>query len=484
MKMRLVKFITVIFFTIFFSAAKTFSQSNDACLECHSDPAITMDKNGKTISLTVKKFVLARSPHAKLKCVDCHEKFDADAVPHKEKIEPINCINCHKNVAERHPYHPTMAKNIGKPGEVTANCKNCHGKHDVVSPKNPSSRFYRTKLTVSCGACHKEEADEQAKSEHHFAESKKNETVPTCIYCHSKAVTKGYDLPEAQLKLNQERLCLDCHLNNPNVKSTFAKTLVKYESSVHGSAILKGKKEAATCIDCHGAHNLQKAEAAESKINQFNVPKLCGKCHVSISMEYTSSIHGTALMKYNPDAPGCTYCHGEHDIKPLPDVPPRVFEESHIKHSTVVRNKMVFCIACHADEKLMKKYKLNTVAKAHDWLPNKASHWETVRCVDCHSSYAPPNLSHNILPPEKTIKKCEECHTQNSVLMAKLYKHEKQTSREKFGWINGVLLSNAYVVGSTRNVLLETMSIVIAALVMFGAGFHGLLRWYFKRGGK
>jgi hypothetical protein len=77
----------------------------------------------------------------------------------------------------------------------------------------------------------------------------------------------------------------------------------------------------------------------------------------------------------------------------MPDVPPRVFEETHIKKSTYVRNKMVYCIVCHSDEALSKKYNMLTVSKAHDFLPNQASHWETVRCVDCHSSYLPPNLS-------------------------------------------------------------------------------------------
>jgi hypothetical protein len=145
---------------------------------------------------------------------------------------------------------------------------------------------------------------------------------------------------------------------------------------------------------------------------------------------------------------------------------------------------MVYCIACHADEKMMNKYNIATVAVAHDWLPNKEIHWETIRCVDCHSSYVPPNLSHNILPLNNSIKKCEECHTKNSVLMSKLYKHEKQTSLEKFGFINGVLLSTAYVIGTTRNVFLDSLSVIICGLVIAGAGMHGFLRWYFHKGSK
>ncbi|MDQ1264869.1 MAG: hypothetical protein QG635_18, partial [Bacteroidota bacterium] len=115
--------------------------------------------------------------------------------------------------------------------------------------------------------------------------------------------------------------------------------------------------------------------------------------------------------------------------------------------------------------------------------PNISKHWETVRCVDCHSSYTPPNLSHNILPPEKTIKKCEECHSKNSLLMSKLYKHEKKLSREKFGFINGTILSDAYVIGTTRNLLLDSLSVILFIAVLAGIGLHAFLRWYFHKGG-
>jgi hypothetical protein len=142
---------------------------------------------------------------------------------------------------------------------------------------------------------------------------------------------------------------------------------------------------------------------------------------------------------------------------------------------------MVFCIACHADEKLMAKYGIATVQKAHDWLPNKAVHWEAVRCVDCHSSYAPPNLSHLILPPEKTVKKCEQCHAKNSILITKLYKHEKRLSREKYGFINGTILSDAYVIGTTRNIVLDTISVIVFVLTIGGVLIHGSLRFLSKK---
>ncbi|MFA6570239.1 MAG: hypothetical protein WCT77_03295 [Bacteroidota bacterium] len=449
---------------------------NETCLGCHSDPEIAMEKNGKQYSLFVKKFVLAKSPHAKKKCTDCHVGFDPENVPHKENITPVNCKKCHGDVSDKHTFHPAMPRATGMDGAANVNCKGCHGKHNIISPKKSESKFYFSKIIDACGSCHKSQKEEHLQSEHFFEYSNNNPNVPTCIFCHKLPITKGSLLDPVQLKINQERLCLSCHLNNPN-QTKYSKSLINYEKSVHGSALLKGRQEAAACIDCHGSHNLQKAEAPLSRVNHFKVPELCGKCHFYIAREYTTSTHGLALKRGDRDAPACTYCHGEHGISPIPNVPQRVYEETQIKHSTVVRNKMVYCVGCHADVQMMSQHNLSTVTKAHDWIPSKATHWETVRCVDCHSSYEPPNLSHNILPPEKTIKKCEECHTQNSILLTKLYKHEKQRSREKYGFINGTLLSDAYVVGTTRNVFLDTFSVVIFGFTFLGIGGHAFLRW-------
>jgi hypothetical protein len=68
--------------------------------------------------------------------------------------------------------------------------------------------------------------------------------------------------------------------------------------------------------------------------------------------------------------------------------------------------------------------------------------------------------------------------------MSKLYRHEKKAAREKFGFINGTLLSDAYVVGTTRNILLEWLSLLILGATLAGISTHGFLRWYFGRSAK
>ena len=457
------------------------SQSDEECLSCHNDDAITMTKNGHELSLTVKPYELPRSVHASLNCVDCHQGFDPYMIPHKENIEPINCTGCHDAPVDNHRFHPQIERASGLGGSPDVNCKGCHGDHNVQSPSSSNSELHFTNSTEFCGKCHASEKKKHLQSMHFVELSHDNPNAPTCIYCHQKPITPGNLVPDAKLKVNQERMCLDCHLDDPDNPSQYAKTLVEYENSVHGNAIMDGNANAAVCVDCHGAHKLQKASNPEAKIHRSNVHNLCGDCHTQITSEYTESVHGAALERGIKDVPTCTHCHGEHNIHAQPDVPHDVFSKNGMNFDKIVGSQMIWCVNCHSDDSLMAKYNLLTIKAGHDWLPVPEEHWKTVRCVDCHSSYEPPNLSHKILTKEKTIKKCEECHSQSSKLMSKLYIHEKEQSRNKYGFVNGTLLSDAYVVGTTRNVYLDTLSMILFSLTVVGIAGHGFLRWRSKK---
>jgi hypothetical protein len=474
-----IKKITLIIFMIYGYCA--YSQDNSVCYDCHDDPSITLERNGITVPLTVKRFTLPRSVHGKLKCIECHEDFDPFEIPHKAKMTKVNCMNCHQNPVEIHKFHPQMISANGLSGSADVNCKGCHGTHSIISQHDPKSDFHFNKSVDFCGRCHPKVLKDHLISEHFMEVSAKNPNAPTCIYCHSKPITKRNLIDKVQLKLNQEKLCLDCHLKHPESQTKFSKTLVEYDKSVHGLAIARGNANAAVCVDCHGAHRLEKASVSTSSINKQNVHNVCGKCHKDITGEYMKSTHGMGVMKGFKDAPTCTFCHGEHNILAVPDVPEQAFTKTGMKFNVVINNKMVFCISCHTDEIMMKKYGLSTVEESHKWMPNQVKHWETVRCVDCHSSHQLPSKNHNILPREETIEQCEECHSKNSKLLSMLYVHEKKQSRMKYGFVNGTLLSDAYVIGTTRNVYLDTLSVIIFGLTILGIGTHGFLRWMSKK---
>src|ERR1051326_5174801 len=251
-------------------APNVIAQSRADCLSCHSDSTISKEVDGKPKSLFVNESTLNHSPHQKLVCVACHTGFKPDEIPHKAKISPVNCLTCHTNAPGIHSFHPQLARAIAAHQEPDVSCKDCHGTHDIVSPKVPGSKFSAGNLTESCGECHGDVKDDFSRSAHGKALASEIRGAPNCLSCHRNHinVTEGSGDSLAVYKIHQEKLCLSCHLDNPEVRnrtSPSAGFIAAYEQSVHGSSLLKGNGKAANCVDCHGSHQMKKGLEASSR---------------------------------------------------------------------------------------------------------------------------------------------------------------------------------------------------------------------------
>ncbi len=389
-----------------------YAQTNADCLTCHSDATLTKDHEGKAISLFVDEAVLGKSPHKKLVCVACHTGFSAEDVPHKKNITPVACLTCHQTDPAKHTFHPQLAQAIIAHQEPDVNCKDCHGKHDIVSPKVPGSKFSSEHLAAACGECHGDVVELYAASAHGKATAAGVTGAPNCLTCHRNAIT-GVDggQGEQSHKVTQEKLCLSCHLDNPDVRSRTSPTagfIASYEQSVHGSALLKGNVKAANCVDCHGSHEMNKASSESAKMNKMHVAETCSKCHASEFAEFSQSIHGTALAKGNPDAPACTNCHGEHNILSHTDPQSRVAAKN-------VSSQV--CSPCHSSVALSAKYGLandrfKTFSDSYHGLALRGGSLEAANCASCHGS-------HNIKPSSDSTSStykanlavtCGKCH--------------------------------------------------------------------------
>ncbi len=125
--------------------------------------------------------------------------------------------------------------------------------------------------------------------------------APNCLHCHKNPIARVHSNEDTvSVKISQEKLCLSCHLDSPEVRartSPSAGFITMYEKSVHGSELNSGNSKAANCVDCHGSHAVHKSDTKDSPTFKSNIPNTCGQCHADISKEYLESIHGTALDK-------------------------------------------------------------------------------------------------------------------------------------------------------------------------------------------
>ena len=333
--------------------------------------------------------LLAGSVHNGLDCTDCHESILMDeldagsAKPHGERVQPVDCGQCHEEEAEVYQKHGRLE--VGKDPDLPT-CSNCHGTHEVLPSSDRQSHMHPINLPSTCRACH----------------------------TNVDLVKKHTFLRDKPIKL--------------------------YESSVHGKATRKGLYVAATCKDCHSsttadgrrtAHRILSPADPESTIYHFSIPDTCGECHRYITQDYWDGIHGQLVKRGSVDAPVCTHCHGEHGII-SPDDPRSPVSSARLAEET--------CAPCHESALLAEKYglaggRLASYIDSYHGLKSKAGDVRVANCASCHGV-------HRILPstdPTSSIHAdnlqatCGECHPAISSELAHTRIHETATGLHT-GW--------------------------------------------------
>jgi cytochrome b subunit of formate dehydrogenase len=239
-----------------------FAQSVDDCLSCHEDKTLTAERDGKQVSLFVEKQSLAKSVHADLECVSCHEDLSGTDFPHKEKVAPVNCGTCHDDIATL--YNASLhGKAVAKGEKLAPRCWDCHGSHDILRVSDPNSKVTKFNIPYVCGRCHKEGSE----------------------------VTRTYDIPQDSI-------------------------LTHYSFSVHGEGLFtKGLTVTAVCSDCHTAHSVLPHTDPKSTIYRDNIPKTCEKCHGLIEKVHRKVIRGELWEKSPDKVPVCIDCHAPHKVR-------------------------------------------------------------------------------------------------------------------------------------------------------------------------
>lgn len=408
-KGRILAFLLGIFL---FTPALIFSQSNEDCLMCHDDPEFTMEKNGREISINVTETKFNQSVHAKLNCIDCHKNFDDEEIPHSGDLTPRSCVSCHQKALTKHQFHPQMLKTTGFDKSPEVNCLGCHGNHYVSDPNAEGGKWSIENLPQSCGKCHKEESEGYLKSQHYSAFKDGMLGAPNCLHCHKNPVAKIHENEDtAEVKISQEKLCLSCHLDDPDVRSRIAPSagfITMYEHSVHGSQLMEGNGNAANCVDCHNSHDVIAASLPESSIFKSNIPHTCAQCHKDIYDEYKESVHAKALLKGNCDCPVCTDCHGEHNILRHDD------PESPVAFQNLSRE---VCSPCHSSVKLSQKYgiasdKYQSFEDSYHGLALEGGSVEVANCASCHGDHdiKPSSDPTSRINKNNLVKTCGGCH--------------------------------------------------------------------------
>ena len=322
--------------------------SDEDCLVCHADK----DLKAKGRSLYVDEAAFAASSHgaAGISCVDCHADLAAAAdFPHAQTLKPVACGSCHGDEVAAVGMSAHGAASAGTPAAAVS-CRDCHGAHDIRPSDDPASRTFPLNIPETCGAC------------------------------HLGRVPAG---------------------RGPGF-------VAGYLQSVHYRALSKaGLTTAATCVSCHGGHDVRAVGDARSKVGRPHIVRTCGACHAGIERDYLEGVHGKDYVKGSADVPVCTDCHEEHDIRSPADL-----------GSLVYATKVAaVCSRCHDDEALARQYglltsRLKTYRASYHGIASKSGEVRVANCASCHGHHdiRPPNDPRSSINPANLAATCGTCH--------------------------------------------------------------------------
>ncbi len=175
-------------------------------------------------------------------------------------------------------------------------CGTCHPAHNVLPPTDPKSAIHRQNVPHVCAECHSDIYAVYAASVHGTAVAAGNADAPTCTDCHGEHQIESPKNPNSPVfPANIARTtCMRCHASQIlSQRYGFqASRVSSYLETYHGLASQRGDLAVANCASCHGVHDIYPSSDPRSTVNRANLPKTCGKCHPDAGAQFASiSVH-------------------------------------------------------------------------------------------------------------------------------------------------------------------------------------------------
>ena len=444
----------------------------DDCLNCHkSGPTSVKREFSEDAGPNFDGAGLRASAHAAVPCADCHAELKGGDFPHAKRLQPVLCGSCHATELQQHD--ESLHGEAAARGEKLApTCKSCHGTHNVLHPKDLNAPTNTVNVPFLCNSCHREGSPVQTFYKipqdsilANYKESIHGEalfkmgllTTAVCTSCHTAHHQLPHTDPRSSIaRQNVAKTCEQCHVRIEAVHSKI----------INGALWEKAPNQVPACVDCHQPHKARRVYYSlgmadrdcmtchgksalagthggqrvsmfvdTTQTNRSRHQKIacaqchagvtrslvrpcatvkprvdCSVCHAEVVTVYQKSIHGQLASKGSPDAPGCTDCHGTHDV--LGHVEP--------KSPTYARNVPTLCASCHrTGQKAALRYKGTELQIVEHYAESihgkglvKSGLVVTATCADCHSAHGelPAKDPASTVNPANIATTCAKCH--------------------------------------------------------------------------
>jgi cytochrome b subunit of formate dehydrogenase len=263
----------------------------------------------------------------------------------------------------------------------------------------------------SCLACHRERAGKAAAVDESGIKRSVHGKL-ACTACHADlaGARVGALHPRSAAVSRQlaPRMCARCHGAREGSAGE------RYLRGAHGLRLVgRGLLVAASCLDCHGAHEVTPGAA----IDRRELTAVCGRCHRGALAGWRAGVHATGGPRWGKTTPSCLDCHRTHDNLEI-DSPGWRAEAGRR------------CGECHAAER--ERYRASFHGKALD-----LQHRRAAGCPDCHGSHPIRSLAADGSPTAglSRIETCRTCHPGANAAFATYMPHPDVHDRARHGAI-------------------------------------------------
>lgn len=285
-------------------------------------------------------------------------------------------------------------------------CTLCHGSSDIFDEEAVAmvagySDDVHAAAGLSCHDCHGGNPDPALAQDLDAAMSERFAPNPY------RGVPSPREVPAS---------CGRCH-SDPEVMRRFRPDLrvdqeAEYRTSHHGRLLAAGDERVATCVSCHGVHDIKSSRDPGARTYPTRVAETCGACHSDAERMAGSktrageplptnqremwqvSVHAQALLQAGDlSAPTCNDCHGNHGATP-----------------PGVESLAVVCDQCHVRESqlFLQSPKLAALAEHNELLAEDG----ITGCADCHEAPEPAAAITGV----HAFLQCAACHTHHAIV--------------------------------------------------------------------
>jgi hypothetical protein len=213
----------------------------------------------------------------------------------------------------------------------------------------------------------------------------------SCVDCHQDlAAAAEWPHPQKLARVD----CSMCHTD----------AVEQYNLGVHATVLPQGIASA-TCVDCHGMHDIRPSIDPESRTHHLRIAGTCARCHGAedvrarggihedVAGPFADSIHGRALDRSGLIvAPTCSDCHNAHDVlRPTDPSSP-----------VAAANVPATCGTCH--EGIERQFE----AGIHGTMLKEGV--RAPACQTCHTAHG-ITRSDSLAWQLSVIGQCGTCHT-------------------------------------------------------------------------